>query len=160
MKNSLVRKYLPVCCLLATGLGVNQALQAQPQYGQRYGDFPPASIDQQLQGNPNVGSQPVERQPQNQKRNSDDQTAQRSGDTDVEQRFAVAHRRSLRDDRAHRPDDTKGHRDKVGQADRRTVPPGDEIVAQFVGQQNAQQRGREGDAPMQMGQQYHQRIGA
>ena len=65
MKNSLVRKCLPVCCLLATGLGVNQALQAQPQYGQRYGDFPPSSIDQQLQGNPNAGVQPVERQPRN-----------------------------------------------------------------------------------------------
>ena len=71
MKNSLVRKYLPVCCLLATTLGVNQALQAQQpynqRYNQRYGNFPPASIDQQLQGDPNAGNRPVERQPQPQR---------------------------------------------------------------------------------------------
>lgn len=65
MKNKWFKKYLPASCLLAAGLATSQALYAQPQYNRGYGDFPPASIDQQLQGNPNAGDQPARRQPQN-----------------------------------------------------------------------------------------------
>ncbi len=63
MRHKGLKKYLSVSCLLAVGLAASQALYAQPQYNRGYGDFPPASIDQQLQGNPNTGSQPAARQP-------------------------------------------------------------------------------------------------
>jgi len=63
MKYKWLKKCLSVSCLLTVGLAASQALYAQPQYNQGYGDFPPASIDQQLQGSPNTGSQPAARQP-------------------------------------------------------------------------------------------------
>lgn len=66
MKNRSVKKGLLIVCLLTTGLYVSQghadwySNQPQQNYNQEYGDFPPESIDQQLQMNPYIDRRPVD----------------------------------------------------------------------------------------------------
>ena len=54
MRNRLIKKYLPIVCLLASSIYANQVLAgwsdgSQGPYNKRFGDFPPLDIDDQLQ---------------------------------------------------------------------------------------------------------------
>ncbi len=68
MRNRLVRKCLPIFCLLATSLYANLVLAdwysepSQNYYNQKFGSFPPLDIDQQLDESMKTDNQSEQRQ--------------------------------------------------------------------------------------------------
>ena len=64
MRNRLVRKILPIVCLLANGLCADMVL-ADWNESQGYGSFPPEDIDQQIQDDMDNNRLPKENLPQN-----------------------------------------------------------------------------------------------
>jgi hypothetical protein len=96
------------------------------------------------------GRQPVEEQG-----NGDDQSRQRTGDADLQDRLAVEHRLTLNNDRAERTGEgndpqprnrDRRHGDEIRQTDRRASPAPDDVVPHLVNEQDAHNRRRERNA--------------
>lgn len=70
MRIKLIKKCLQMVCLLATSLCANMVFanwygdQSQGFYKQKYGDFPPLDIDQQIQDSLSNSNKPEESKPQ------------------------------------------------------------------------------------------------
>ena len=76
MKSGSIKRYLPIICSLAVCALTIQAQadwydqRSAPNYNPGYGDFPPKSIDQQLQNRNTHGLGELERMPQDSSRDS------------------------------------------------------------------------------------------
>jgi hypothetical protein len=83
MKKRLFRRCLSIVCMLATGLCASTAFadwsldQSRGYQNKRFGDFPPADIDQQLQNNL-VDNNPVEESKSQYKSDSDTSSSYQS----------------------------------------------------------------------------------